>query len=171
MAAEFSKGEYVIYGKTGLCEITDITEMALIKNERDKYYVLRPSRDSGTKVYVPYNSDALRSKMSRVMTKEETDKLIDSLKGNEIKWTDDRIIRSERFESAVATNDRASILMVIECIAKKKSEREKEGKKLWSTDEALLKSLTEVIKEEFSFSLGIAPSEVMGYIKNRLKND
>ena len=38
----FKKGDAVVYGQTGVCIIEDIVEKTLIKNEKKKYYLLKP---------------------------------------------------------------------------------------------------------------------------------
>ena len=46
----FEKGEYVVYGSKGVCEITDISTINISGMNREKlYYFLRPVNDRDAK--------------------------------------------------------------------------------------------------------------------------
>ena len=54
----FEKGEYVVYGSKGVCEITDISTINISGMNREKlYYFLRPVNDRGAKIFIPVVSD------------------------------------------------------------------------------------------------------------------
>ena len=59
----YEKGNFVVYGTTGICVIDDVTEMSFMAGmEKSRYYVLKPEHSSDSKVYVP----AANEKLSRL---------------------------------------------------------------------------------------------------------
>ena len=48
----FNKGEYIIYGNMGICEIIDISTLDINGAPKDKlYYILKPINEDKSKVY------------------------------------------------------------------------------------------------------------------------
>ena len=74
----FEKGEYVVYGSKGVCEITDISTINISGMNREKlYYFLRPVNDRDAKIFIPVDSDKIQ--MRRILTQEEAEALVDSI--------------------------------------------------------------------------------------------
>ena len=49
----FDKGEYIIYGNSGVCQVEDVTTMNMEGVPRDRlYYVLVPASQKGGKIFV-----------------------------------------------------------------------------------------------------------------------
>ena len=96
--SRFSRGDYVVYGTSGICMIEDIRLMKFaMDSEKSTYYVLKPESSDSSVVYVPEKNEKLMSKMREVMTKDEIDSLLLGMKDKEIGWEKDRRIRSEIF--------------------------------------------------------------------------
>ena len=73
----YKKGEYVIYGSSGVCQVGDVTTLDIDNVPKDReYYVLFPQNHGGT-VYVPV--DVASTKMRKVITKEEAEQLIEKI--------------------------------------------------------------------------------------------
>ena len=54
MIGLFSKGEYIVYGMTGVCRVSDITEMNMDGISDTKlYYVLEPTGVNGSRIITP----------------------------------------------------------------------------------------------------------------------
>ena len=50
----FEKGEYIVYGMTGVCRVSDITEMNMDGLSTSKlYYVLEPTGVNGNRIITP----------------------------------------------------------------------------------------------------------------------
>ena len=50
----FEKGEYIVYGTTGVCQVMDITTMKQKEATQAKlYYVLEPVSSPGGKILTP----------------------------------------------------------------------------------------------------------------------
>ena len=85
--SRFSRGDYVVYGTSGICMIEDIRLMKFaMDSEKSTYYVLKPESSDSSVVYVPAKNEKLMSKMREVMTKDEIDSLLLGMKDKEIGW-------------------------------------------------------------------------------------
>ena len=70
----YKKGEYVIYGSSGVCQVGDVTTLDIDNVPKDReYYVLFPKNNGGT-IYVPV--DVASTKMRKVITKKKLKKII-----------------------------------------------------------------------------------------------
>ena len=76
----YKKGEYIICGSNGICQVEDITTLDIpgIDHKR-MYYLLKPVFSSGSTVYKPTDSDA--SALRPALSREEATSLIASIPG------------------------------------------------------------------------------------------
>ena len=50
----YEVGDLIVYGRTGICEVTEITTLKMDGVPKDKlYYILRPVREKRGKVFDP----------------------------------------------------------------------------------------------------------------------
>ena len=67
----FEKGEYIIYGSNGVCEVQDYMNAAGETDNRT-YYVLAPMRSKGSTIFSPVdNQKVLMRKLRRVVIIDE----------------------------------------------------------------------------------------------------
>ncbi len=164
--SRFAKGEYVVYGMNGICFLEDIKIMKFaFDSEKSTYYILKPTSNDASTIYVPLNNEKLMGKLRPVMTREEIDSLLLGLKDKEIEWEKDRRFRSENFHEILINGVTQNLLLMIRCLYMKKRELLPLGKKLPTTDENTLKSAEKLVEEEFSFVLDIPKDDVSGYIR------
>lgn len=165
----FVKGEYVLYGKTGVCLIDDVKPLEFSDAGSGKlYYILKPVGTKGSTVYIPADNRNLTSKMHRLMTKSEIDNLLLNTKGKEIKWIEPKTLRAYRFNEIISEGDRQKLVMLVRCIYLKKSEKQREKKRLSSADDNILKTAEKLINEEFSHALSCDEEHVGTYIRQKL---
>lgn len=163
---KYKKGEYVLYSKTGVCHIDDIKTCEFL-NKNQLYYILKPVSSKSSTVYVPVESN-LEEDMHPVITPQEIDELLSDIQDKEIKWSDNKNERASYFNSIISEGDRQKLVLLIRCIYLKKLEKQKEKKKLSSTDEAILKRAEKLIDEEFSFAMGCGENKVGEYIRSKI---
>ena len=54
----FEKGEYIVYGHNGICEVEDITHLNLSGVDKGKlYYVLAPLTKKESRIYYPVDRE------------------------------------------------------------------------------------------------------------------
>jgi RNA polymerase-interacting CarD/CdnL/TRCF family regulator len=139
-----------------------------MSGEEREFYVLRPVANPASTIYVPLDNTTLTSRMMGVLTKSEIDKLITTSNAQSLEWVNDRNDRRAFFHSIISKCDRRELMLLVSCIYEKKTELINNGKKLASSDDEALKFAERLIEDEFSFSLGLACSEVGEYIRGRL---
>ena len=162
----YSKGDYVNYSTQGICEIEDIR---LIKFNSDsharRYYILKPVHQKDACIYVPADNQKLLALMRPVLSPEEIDRTILSVRNSKIPWTKDRKQRTSEFQAILSRRDEKELLQLAGCLYLKS----KDGTKgLCSGDLQILKKIEKIIAQEFSFSLKINLQDIGTYIRQKL---
>ena len=73
----YQKGEYIIYGNTGVCRVEDVAvpDNIPIKEKGALYYKLSPVYGAGS-IYIPVDTEVF---MRPVLTKAQANELIDKM--------------------------------------------------------------------------------------------
>ena len=167
MMQRFEKSQYIRYGANGVCQIDDIGPLPGM-DASASYYVLKPIADKRSVYYIPVDSETLTSKMRPLLTREEIDNAIDSVKGMLPEWVEDRSIRLENGRAALRESDTRQTLLVIGSLYQHKQQLLAAGQKPSSSDDYLLKEAEGLIENEFAFVLGLESGEIGSYIRARL---
>ena len=81
----YEVGDLIVYGRTGICEVTEITTLKMDGVPKDKlYYILRPVREKHGKVFTPVDNEKIV--MRKVISKEEAEELIREIPQIEGLW-------------------------------------------------------------------------------------
>lgn len=161
----FKIGDKVVYGQTGVCEISDICEKELIRNQKRQYYILKPLFQQNNIIYAPCDSDKVF--MRYIMTKDEAEDLISRIP--HIKSS----IKSENYDIEKLKEELRGhrcddlISLTIRIYEKRKTAREN-NKKIGFSDEKYMRLAEDLLFGELSVSLGIPKDNVQEYIKNKL---
>lgn len=158
----------VIYGMNGVCRIVDIRNETFGEEEK-LYYVLNPISDLDATIYVPVNNPKSVSKMKTILTKDEVYELIHSMPQEPIIQEKNSKVRKEIFTQIIKEGDRRELIKLIKTVYVQKKQREKEGKKVWASDETALKKAERILYEEFAVVLELHYDEVIPLIHSELK--
>ena len=162
----FSKGETVVYGGSGVCEIDDIKDVRFYHERPQKYYILRPLFvNQAQVVYVPYNNEKLTAKIKPVITKKEALELIHNIDDNNVEWVEDRNARKELFNGLLSSGDRKDIIDLISTISARRKQLEDEGKSLNQQDEKILTDAQRRMDAEFAVALGLDVHQIPEFIQ------
>ena len=94
----FETGEYVVYGRTGICQVTGVTTMRVDGSSGEKlYYVLRPGGETDGKIFTPVEGG--KQVLRGIITREEAERLID-----EIPSIETLSIENEKFRRIATRN-------------------------------------------------------------------
>lgn len=100
----FQKGEFIIYGNKGVCEVTDISKITISGASRDRlYYVLQPAQDKEGRIFTPV--DGQKTEMRRILNRKEAAELIDSIPSIGNLWVADERQRELNYKQAVNSCD------------------------------------------------------------------
>jgi len=168
MNLRFEKGEFVVYGKNGVCFIDDIRSMDF-GSEKENYYVLKPKASNMSTLYVPVKNESLVSRMRPVITKEDIDALLEHARNNQIEWIEDKLKRQLYFNEISDEGNSKELLLFVCSMYMKKMEKLSAKKNFSSSDETMLKTAERLIEDEFAFSLMCSKERVVKYIKEKLE--
>ena len=163
----FEKGQYIIYGIRGVCEVMDITTIDRPGGPQGKlYYVLRPYYHQDSKIVTPVDSD--KTVIRPLLTREEALELIDRIQDvQEMEVTADKQ-REERYKEALKTCDCRVWVSMIKALYLRRKDRIEQGKKMTDLDERYFKTAEENLYSELALSLGMSRDEMVDYIKGRV---
>lgn len=158
----YSKGEYVIYGANGVCLVGDVTTLNLDNVPKDReYYVLFP-KNHGGKIYVPV--DIAGSKMRKVLTREEAEKVIQRIPNVEpIEVSNEKLLEGI-YKKCIHSNECIEWIRLIKYIYDRKQLRLSEGKKITATDEKYMHMAEDALYLELGTALDIPKGQVLEYI-------
>ena len=165
----YEAGQQVLYGIHGVCTITGIEQMRIGK-EKEKYYVLEPLAQPGTKFYVPAENEAAVAKLRPLMS---PDALLDLLHSEQVRcypWIADEGQRKLRFRELITSGDRAQLMGMIGALHRHKLDQLAAGRKFHQSDENFLHDAQKLLNAEFAQVFGLAPGEVNGFILKELEN-
>lgn len=166
----FRKGEYIIYGTTGVCHVEDvgIPEGLSAPQPGRTYYTLSPVFSAGL-IYIPTDSNAY---MRPILTKEEAEALIRS-----IPQIDEHICESKNpkelscsYQAAIQSHDCADLLCLIKSVYLKIESCTARGRRPSQTDLRYRKRAEDLLYGELSVALGIPMDEVEPYIHQVVKS-
>ena len=162
-------GEKVVYGMTGVCEITDIRSLNGMKGAQKNrlYYILKPLYQNGT-IYAPADSDKVF--LRPVMTREEAEKLIaliPSIKAEAYNNSNLQML-ADHYKEMLNTHDSETLVELTMSIYAKKQYAEEQNRKFGQVDEAFMKQAEELLFGELAVALGIEKSAVPDYIGGQI---
>ena len=161
----YKPDEYVVYGKMGVCRVVRREHMSFGAAGSGEYYVLSPTSDPRSSVYVPCDNEELMARLRPVFSKQEIDKILRDVPDGELEWVEDKNERATLFRRLLSEGDRRQLLRLIRCLYAKKQEKVDQGKKLSCVDETTLQDCVRLVEDEFSISLGIEKQKVGAYIR------
>ena len=164
----FKKGDYIVYGHTGICQVLDVTTMNMDGIPKDRlYYVLRPEGETEGKIFTPV--DSTRLVIRRILSKEEAEDLLNIIPEIEPIDTPDDKLREEKYKQCIKSCDCRDLVCIIKTIYQRKRTRVSNGKKVTATDERYLKLAEENLYAELSKLLGIPKNKMESYITAHVK--
>ncbi|MBQ8392600.1 MAG: CarD family transcriptional regulator [Clostridia bacterium] len=158
----YTVGTTVIYGSEGACKISEITDNCFENSPNKRlYYVLIPVKGEG-KIFVPCDNEILVARMKKVLSPQEIKELI-SIDMPEIEWIADNRQRNRTYKEMLQSYDRVKIIALAKLLYGIKCNT-MDKRRLYVSDEEILKRAIKLLHAEFSIVLKIEPDEVMPYI-------
>lgn len=162
----FVKGEAIVYGSQGVCVIDDVSVMSFGKEKRE-YYILKPIYEENSTIYAPTDSEVVTSKMRKVMTESDIEKLFDCIASEKIDWIDDETVRRKYCETVISSGDRKEIMKLVGMLYTRQIILKAQKKHLHSVDEKYLKESEKIINDEVAYVMKIERNMVSEYMLSR----
>lgn len=151
----FNIGEYVVY-KRNVCIIKEIKEV-----NNKKYYVFSPIDDKSLTISVVF--DNANSLLRNIISKEESEKLIESIPRIEVIKVNDKLIESE-YKKLLSTGNLEDLVKIIKTTYTRNKERINNHKKIGEKDENYFNKAETLFYNELSLSLGKSYIDTKNYI-------
>ena len=166
----FKENDMVVYGAHGVCKIVGTTEKDF-KKEKKIYFVLKPVNNDSSTFFVPSDNEKLISKMRKILSEEEINKLIASMPNEKANWIENENERKEKYRSIISEGNHIELIKMIKAIFFKKKEREVNKKRLHASDERFLQDAEQLLYGEFQYVLNLNEDQLMTYIFNKIENN
>lgn len=161
----FKVGDYVVYGNTGVCKIEDIGPLSIGSSDKE-YYTLVPVYGRNSKLYTAVDSDKVV--IRPIMTRQESDALIDEMEEIDALSIGDEKRREEIYKETMRTCDCKEWVRIIKTLYTRKMDRLSRGKKVTSSDERYLQMAEENLFGELAFSLQMPKEKVGEFIGEKI---
>ena len=162
----FKVGEYVVYGNTGVCKVEGIGPLSIGSSDKD-YYTLVPVYGRNSRIYAAVDSDKVI--IRPIMTRQESDALIDEMEEIGTLFIGDEKRREEIYKETMKTCDCKEWMRIIKTLYSRKMDRLSKGKKVTSSDERYLQMAEENLYGELAFSLQMPKEEVEEFMCEKIK--
>ena len=163
----FKKGEYVIYGNAGVCQIIDISTLNMHGAPKDKlYYILAPVNQNSSRVFSPIDNKKVI--IRKLMSKQDEETLISDIPNIKELLVEDEKLREQTYKDCIKSCQCRKLLSLMKTIYQRKEERLNQGKKLSATDEKYFKLAQDNLQTELSISLEIPVNEMERYILDKI---
>lgn len=155
----FKINDYVFYGLTGVCQITDIRKEKHSDSAEIEYYILHPVYSDNMTIKIPVKNSKIS--MRAVLTKDEALALIKEMPDKETIWIDNCRERSQYFKAVLKTKKSEEWIKLVKTIYLEKEARAAIGQTLTKTDENIMNTAEKYLNEELAIALNISPEEVV----------
>ena len=159
----FKLNDYVCYGATGVCQITE-TKKERISGVTKEYYVLKPVFNENSAVYVPMDNNTLLEKMRPIVSATELKKILANAKNRHDEWIQNDFQRTEYFRETLKSGNRADIIEIIRMLSRRQKELLLRGKHLHVADERTRRDAQTPICSEIAFVKKITPDQALELI-------
>lgn len=162
-------GMKVMYGSTGVCEITEIREQVFpVTGESRLYYVLSPMYEKTT-ISVPVDSDKVF--LRPIISRQEAEQLIADIPTVHPQVCNSRVTKelTEHYDTIIKSHDCAALVEMTMSIYQKKQEALEHNRKFGSTDERYFRQAENLLFGELAAALEIPKESVQSYIEERLE--
>lgn len=164
----FENGDYVVYGRTGICRVVGVTTMDMAGIPKDRlYYILRPEGRSESKIFVPVDNQKLM--IRKVISKEEAEALIEEIPKIEILDVVNDKLREGKYKECIQSCDCRALIRIIKTVYLRDKKRMEQGKKSTAVDEYYRRLAEENLYAELSVLLGIPKNRMESYITSKIQ--
>ena len=162
----FEKGEYIIYGSNGVCEVQDYMNAAGETDNRT-YYVLAPMRSKGSTIFSPVDNQKVL--MRKVMTKEEARELLQGIPEYEDMEIRDSRTQEQQYKEILQSCNSTDSLRLQKALYQRKRKREAAGRRITAVDEKYLFLARGCLLNELSIALDMDVDDVEKILADKIQ--
>lgn len=162
----YQVGDLIVYGSSGVCQVTAVGQQAARTGTQRTYYTLRPLHGTET-IYVPVDSPVA---MRPALTRGEADALIGrlpSIQAASVTGGNTQLL-NHSYQAIFQSNSCTDLVGLLKCIYGKDTAARKQGKRPGKVEARYRKRAEELLYGELSVALGLPVEEIPQYIRRRL---
>lgn len=150
----YHKGDYIVYGISGPCLITEVTRLSMPGCDgKRKYYVLRPVNSRKSTIYSPVDNEKVT--IRQIMTKEQAESLLREVPDIQQISVENEKLREEQYKEIMKHSDLRDCVGLIKTLYHKRQVRLDQGRKFTTVDERYLREAMDILCSELALSLGM----------------
>ena len=159
----WKKGDYVVYGEKGICEVDGTTHLNIPGADSGKlYYVFIPVGEKETKIYSPVDNEKVP--LRRPMNHQEAMELIEEIPELSELSVPQEKFREDAYKAALRSLDCRQWASMLKPLRRRRQNRLGQGKKVTATDERYFRRTEEYLYSELAMALGKKKSEMEEFI-------
>lgn len=166
----FHTGDYLIYGKSGICQVIDVGyPQKTMVNNYQMYYTLRPVFSTEV-IYTPVDTTVY---MRAAMTKRQAEEFIQQIPYIEEEMPNCKTNTDlkEHYETSIQTHKLEALVRLIKAIYNKNLDIKKSGRQINQIDQKYMKLAETLLYGELAVALDIPRESVVDYIKSSLVSE
>lgn len=164
----FQLNDIVLYGAEGVYRISEIKKMDFKEPAAD-YYVLKSLYKTAATIFVPVESQELRTRMRRILSADEVYSMIKAMPEEIPIWIEDEGSRVRAYREILLKGDHREIVKLIKALYLHQQEQKKIGKNLHKVDERILKDAENLLYGEFAYVLNMEREQVLPFIQEQIE--
>lgn len=164
----FTVGDHVLYGKNGVCELTDICRSPLDPGDERMYYVFKPIHNSSATIYTPVDNEKVASR--KIMGKEEADEFIKRIPSIEALMVENEKSRREVYKNAVAELSPEGFIQILKTVYSRRRSFETMKRHITEVDAEYENLAKKSLYSELSVILDIPYDQIEGYITEKIES-
>lgn len=163
----FEIGDKVLYGSHGVCCVTGREEKK-VDRKNVQYLVLEPVEKDGSKYMVPTHNASAMGKLSRILTRDEMESLLQSEKVRTDGWIQNENERKQTYRDLMGRGDREGLMCMVHSLYDHRAAQLAAGRKCHLCDENFLRDAEKLLSSEVSVVMGLEPAQARQYLRDSL---
>lgn len=159
----YSEGDHIVYGSSGLCEITQIGNSPFDASDTRVFYALHPVLSaSTTMIYTPVDNAAVV--MRPPMTKSQAKELVGKMQTIPPLTVEREKLRRDVYRAALSTADPEKLVALLRTVALRRLETLRHGRRLTDADTDNERRARNNLLGELALALGESLEEISGLL-------
>ncbi len=170
----YQAGQFILYGKTGVCRVEGVVSRAVPKADADRlYYALQPLYQSGSIMAPVDNVESGLIFTRPIMSREEAQAFIEGLPAlkPEPYYNQNIAQLREHYREQLGSLTGRDLALLICSVYLKKQETQAGKRKLGAVDQQFMDEAEDLLYGELAAALGIDRDQVKDYISATLNGE
>lgn len=162
----FEIGEYIMYGKSGVCKLDCVCRSPFDEKDTRTYYKLEPIFGTPSVIYTPVDNDKVAWRS--LMKKEEAMELIERMPNIDALTVENEKQRRETYKSAVSELKPEGFVSIIKTVYDRRRTFETMRRHITEVDSEYESFSKRALYAELSIVLGVPFDDVESYIAKKI---